>query len=432
MTRPTIVWLRRDLRLADNPALAAAMARGGPVLPLYIQDDAAAGDWQTGAAARWWLAESLENLATAITARGGRLVRRQGDSLAVIQRIVAATGADAVFWNRRYTPTGIAQDTTVKAALQAAGLDARSFATAALVEPMRVEGSMGSFSRFFERWQALLEPPQPIPAPRQLDSPALPSDALDLLPPDAPHWVPKLAAVWAVGETAAQTRLERFIETGVRHYAKGRHLLAEDLVSRLSPHLALGEISPAAVLRAVPERGGFAFIRQLAWRDYATFLLFREPLLPDRELVAERRTIAWRDDPAAFRAWQRGETGYDLVDAGMRQLWATGWMHNRARMVAASFLTKHLLIDWRQGQRWFWAALVDADLANNAMGWQWSASVGADAPGFVRIFDPVAQALKFDPDGAYRHRWLGDRPPPPPIVEHKAARARALAAYGVG
>ena len=432
MTRPTIVWLRADLRLADNPALAAAVARGGAVVPLYIRDDASAGEWQTGAAARWWLGESLEDLAAALAERGGRLVRRRGDSLAVIQKIVTATGADAVFWNRRYTPAGIAQDTTVKAALKAAGLDARSFKASVLVEPMRVEGSMGSFSRFFERWQALLEPPQPLPAPEQITTPALASDPLDLLPPDAPHWVPKLAASWAVGETAARSRLERFIAAGVQHYGKGRHLLAKEHVSRLSPHLAMGEISPAAVLRAVPERGGFAFIRQLAWRDYATFLLFREPLLTDRELVAERRTIAWRDDRAALRAWQRGATGYDLVDAGMRQLWATGWMHNRARMVAASFLTKHLLIDWRQGQRWFWAALVDADLANNAMGWQWSASVGADAPGFVRVFDPVAQALKFDPDGAYRHRWLGDRPPPPPIVEHKAARARALAAYGVG
>ena len=432
MTRPIIVWLRRELRLADNPALAAAIARGGPIVPLYVQDDAAAGAWQTGAAAGWWLAESLENLATAIAARGGHLVRLQGDSLAVIRDIVALTGADAVFWNRRYTPAGIAQDTNVKAALQAAGLTARSFNAAVLVEPMRVEGPVGSFSRFFERWQALLQPPQPIPAPDRLITPALTSDPLDLLPPDAPHWVPKLAAAWAVGETAAQARMARFIETNVRHYAKGRHFLAEDRVSGLSPHLALGEISPAAVLRAVPERGGFAFIRQLAWRDYATFLLFREPLLPDRELVAERRSIAWRDDPAAFHAWQRGATGFDLVDAGMRQLWATGWMHNRARMVTASFLTKHLLIDWRLGQRWFWATLVDADLANNAMGWQWSASVGADAPGFVRVFDPVAQAAKFDPDGTYRRRWLGERPPPAPLVEHKAARARALAAYGVG
>ena len=430
MTRPTIVWLRRDLRLADNPALAAAVARGGPVMPLYIRDETADGDWPPGAAARWWLASSLDVLEADLSARASRLVRRQGDSLAVIREVLALTGADAVFWNRRYTPAGIARDTAVKAALRHAGIGAQSFKACVLVEPMQVTGHVPSFSRFFERWRGLREPVPPLAAPERLATPALESEPLALLPPDAPFWTPKLDASWSIGEAAARARLADFVETGVRHYAKGRHLPAAGHVSGLSPHLAMGEISPAAVLRAVPERLGFAFIRQLAWRDYATFLLFREPLLPERELLPGRRAIAWRDDPAALGSWQRGETGYELVDAGMRQLWATGWMHNRVRMVTASFLTKHLLIDWRYGQRWFWETLVDADLANNAMGWQWSASVGTDAPDFVRIFDPVAQALKFDADGAYRHRWLGDAPRPAPIVEHKAARARALAAYG--
>ena len=431
MTRPSIVWLRSDLRLADNPELQAAVARGGPVVPLYIQGDAAHGDWRPGAAARWWLTQSLETLEASLAARGGRLIQRRGDSQGVLEALVATTGADAVFWNRRYTPAGIAQDTAIKATLQAAGIAARSCKAAVLVEPMQVDGPTGSFSRFFERWQELLEPSPSLPAPELIETPDLESDPLDLLPPDAPLWTPKLTACWPVGEAAALARLERFVEAGVGRYGKGRHLLAADHVSGLSPHLAAGEISPGAVLRAMPDRQGFAFIRQLAWREYATFLLFREPRLPERELMTDRRAIPWRDDPEAFRAWQRGQTGYDLVDAGMRQLWATGWMHNRARMVTASFLTKHLLIDWRLGQRWFWETLVDADLANNAMGWQWSASVGADAQGFVRIFDPVAQAEKFDPDSAYRRRWLGDRPRPEPIVEHKAARARALDAYGV-
>ena len=430
MSRPSIVWLRSDLRLADNPALAAAVAHGGPVIPLFIQDDAAHGDWRPGAAARWWLAQSLDALERSLAERGGRLVRRRGDSLAVLEAVMATTGADAVFWNRRYTPVGVAQDRAIKAALKKAGIEARSCKAAVLVEPMQIEGPVGSFSRFFERWQGLLEPPPPLPAPERLETPDLESDPLDLTAPDAPLWTPKLAACWPVGEAAARARLERFVEAGVGRYGKGRHLLAADHVSGLSPHLAGGEISPATVLRAVPEGQGFAFIRQLAWREYATFLLFREPSLPERELMTDRRAIPWCDDPPALRAWQRGETGYDLVDAGMRQLWATGWMHNRARMVTASFLTKHLLIDWRLGQRWFWETLVDADLANNAMGWQWSASVGADAQGFVRVFDPVAQAEKFDPDGAYRGRWLGETPRPEPIVEHKAARARALAAYG--
>ena len=246
---------------------------------------------------------------------------------------------------------------------------------------------------------------------------------------DAPLWTGKLATHWQIGEAAAHARLGDFIEQSVKRYGKGRHQLGQDHVSGLSPHLHAGEISPAAVLRAVPERQGFAFIRQLAWREYATWLLFHQPSLPERELMANRRAIPWRDAPDELRAWQRGRTGYALVDAGMRQLWATGWMHNRARMVTASFLTKHLLIDWRLGQRWFWDTLVDADLANNAMGWQWSASVGADAQGFVRIFDPLAQAEKFDADGAYRQRWLGNAPRPEPIVAHKPARERALAAY---
>ena len=432
MTRPSIVWLRADLRLADNPALEAAVARGGPVIPLFILDDAAAGAWRMGAASRWWLARSLDALSLALEACGGRLIRRQGDSLAILQGIIAETGADAVFWNRRYTPAGIAQDTIVKATLKAGGIEARSFKATLLVEPMEVACPVGSFSAFFERWQALVRPSPALPAPERILSIEILSDALDLLPADAPFWADKLAATWSVGEAVALDRLDRFVERGVGRYGKGRHQLAADAVSRLSPHLQAGEISPAAILRSVPARPGLAYIRQLAWRDYGAFLLFHHPRLPERELMPERREVAWRDDPLSLQAWQRGETGYNLVDAGMRELWATGWMHNRARMVTASFLTKHLLVDWRLGQSWFWDTLVDADLANNAMGWQWSASVGADARGFVRIFDPVAQAEKFDPDGSYRARWLGDGSRPAPIVEHKAARERALLAYCAG
>jgi deoxyribodipyrimidine photo-lyase len=430
--RPTIVWLRDDLRLEGNPALSAAALRGGPVVPVYILDDAAAGDWRVGAAARWWLGRSLDALTASLDLLGGRLVRRQGDSGDILRELVAETGAEAVFWNRRYTPAGVAQDMAVKASLKEAGVVARSFKASVLVEPMEVEGHAGSFSAFFERWRALARPSPPLPVLERIPGIELPSDRLALLAADAPLWVGKLEAAWAVGEAAAQDRLASFVERGVAHYGKGRHQLGVDGVSGLSPHLHAGEIGPATILQAVPERQGFAFIRQLAWREYAAFLLFREPKLPAVELFPDRRSIPWRDDAAGLRAWQRGETGYELVDAGMRQLWATGWMHNRARMVVASFLAKHLLIDWRLGQRWFWDTLVDADLANNAMGWQWAASVGADAAGFVRVFDPVAQAEKFDGDGTYRQRWLGDSPRPALIVEHRAARQRALAAYAAG
>ncbi len=429
MTRPTIVWFRDDLRLADNPALHAAVTRGGPVVPVYILDDGAAGAWPIGAAARWWLNQSLAGLDRSLAPRGARLITREGDSLAVLRRLIAETGADTVLWNRRYTPAGIAQDTAVKTALKDDGIEARSHRATVLVEPMQVEAPGLSFSKFFEHWQKLLEPPPAIPAPGEIRGIELATHDLKLLPGDAPLWTGKLDTHWQTGEAAAHSRLGDFIEHSVQRYGKGRHQLGQDHVSGLSPHLHAGEISPAAVLRAVLERQGFAFIRQLAWREYATYLLFHEPRLPERELMPGRRAIPWREAPAELRAWQRGETGYALVDAGMRQLWATGWMHNRARMVTASFLTKHLLIDWRLGQRWFWDTLVDADLANNAMGWQWSASVGADAQGFVRIFDPIAQAEKFDADGAYRRRWLGDAPGPEPVVAHKPARERALAAY---
>jgi deoxyribodipyrimidine photo-lyase len=429
MTRPAVIWFRDDLRLADNPALQAAVAHGGPVVPLFVQDDAAQRDWPVGAAARWWLQQSLDGLDAALRQRGASLVRRQGDSLAELQTVVAECGAGAVYWNRRYTPAGIAQDTTVKAALRDAGIAAHSFKAGLLVEPMQVTGQVGSFSKFFERWQRLAELPEAMPAPARIAGIELASPPLRLLAADAPRWTPKLDGAWTVGEGAALARLARFLDEGLPRYGKGRHQLAADNVSHLSPHLHAGEISPAAILRALPERGSFAFIRQLAWREYGAFLLFREPALPERELMPERRCIAWRNGEAELRAWQRGETGYELVDAAMRQLWQTGWMHNRTRMVVASFLTKHLLIDWRQGQRWFWETLVDADLANNAMGWQWSASVGADARGIVRIFDPVGQAEKVDPEGAYRRSWLCEAARPAPIVAHDESRGRALAAY---
>jgi len=430
MSGPSIVWFRDDLRLADNPALEAAIERGQPLIPLFIQDDAAAAAWATGAAARWWLGQSLAELDRSLSLRGAGLVRRRGDSLTVLQALIAETGADALFWNRRYSPHGVAQDTVIKATLKDRGLAPQSFKAALLVEPMAFGGPPNSFSAFFARWRPLAWAKAIEPVPERIDSIDVASQSLQLLPGNASVWTAKLAAHWQVGERAAERRLARFLkEQSLERYGTGRHLPAADAVSGLSPHLHAGEMAPDAILRAVPEGAGFAFIRQLAWREYAACLLFFEPRLPERELMAERRAIAWRQAPEEVLAWQRGETGFDLVDAGMRQLWATGWMHNRLRMVVASFLAKHLLIDWRQGQRWFWETLVDADLASNAMGWQWAASVGADATAIVRIFNPETQAEKVDPDGTYRQRWLCPGPRPQPIVEHRAARRRALRVY---
>lgn len=430
MTRPAIVWFREDLRLADNPALAAAVERGGRLIPLFIQDDAAAGAWRTGAAARWRLERGLDALDRSLRQRGSVLIRRRGDSQSVLRTIIAETGVGAAFWNRRYTPAGIAQDMAIKAWLKDQGLEVRSFKAGLLVEPMAFADWPRSFSQYFDAWRTLAQAEGALPAPERIDGIQVESQPLDLLPADAPYWADKLAGHWQVGEAAALARLEHFLGEQLAQYAELRHRPDVDGVSRLSPHLHLGEVGPATVLRALPERRAFAFLRQLAWREYAACLHFFEPSLPECELLADRRRIVWRNASDELRAWRRGETGFDLVDAGMRQLWATGWMHNRVRMVVASFLTKHLLIDWRCGQRWFWETLIDADLANNAMGWQWSASVGADAMGFVRVFNPETQAEKVDPDGRYRRRWLDAGSRPEPIVEHRQARERALRAYG--
>ncbi len=390
------------------------------------------GEWPPGAASRWWLDGSLRALHASLREHGSQLVVRRGPSRAALEALIAETGADAVFWNRRYEPHAIERDRTVKAALP----NARSFAAAVLHEPWTVRTRAGApyqvFTPFWRALGALGEPDPALPAPR-LDPPSrwpdsVAVDALDLLP--RTPWAGGLAQAWSPGEAGAAARLDELADRA-GGYADTRDRAALP-TSQLSPHLHFGEVSPRQVWHVVRDAAGAAgepYLRQLGWREFAHHLLFHFPHTASAPLRPVYEHMPWRDDPAGLEAWQRGRTGYALVDAGMRQLWETGWMHNRVRMVTASFLTKDLLIDWRAGARWFWDTLVDADLANNTLGWQWVAGSGADAAPYHRVFNPESQAARFDADGRYRERWLGGEEQPAPIVDHASARLRALAAH---
>jgi deoxyribodipyrimidine photo-lyase len=475
------VWFRQDLRLQDNPALAAAVARGEPVVPVYIWDEAGEGDWIPGGASRWWLHHSLAALDAALRERGSRLSIRSGASGAVLAELIESTGATAVYWNRRYEPAAIARDTELKASLAsvAGGADpgrveAKSFNAALLFEPHTVRNkSGGPFQVFTPYWRHCLT--LPVEEPVKLKAGALPVpsrwpkslalEELALLP--AIKWDAGLAKTWQPGEAGARARLQHFAGA-MDAYADGRDQPERDATSRLSPHLHFGEIGPRQIWAAVraqgkgsgvfpPHRGGQVFLKEVGWREFAHHLLFHFPATPRQPLRAEFAAFPWRKDAKQLRAWQRGLTGYPIVDAGMRQLWATGWMHNRVRMIVASFLVKHLRLSWQEGAAWFWDTLVDADLANNTLGWQWSAGCGADAAPYFRIFNPILQGRKFDPVGDYVRRWVPElaklgnefihepweapmdvlaeagltlgRTYPQPIVEHAEAREAALAAF---
>jgi deoxyribodipyrimidine photo-lyase len=474
---PTLLWFRQDLRLQDNPALNAAVARGGPVVPVYVLDDAAEGRWAPGGASRWWLHQSLAVLDTALREKGSRLVLARGPAAEIIPALQTATGAGAVFWNRRYEPAAIARDSALKAALTAAGVETRSWNSALLFEPHEVQNREGGpFKVFTPYWRHCLTLPVaepvraaagPLPAPdRWPDSRTLAE--LSLLP--RIRWDTGIAAAWQPGEAAARERLKRFVAGAMSDYAGQRDAPATAGTSGLSPALHFGEIGPRqiwAVVRAAgktrgvfpPGKGAQVFLTEVGWREFAYHQLFHFPHTPEQPLRPEFARFPWAADPGhrMLQAWQRGRTGYPVVDAGMRQLWHTGWMHNRVRMIAASFLVKHLRLPWTAGADWFWDTLVDADLAANTLGWQWTAGCGADAAPYFRVFAPVLQGRKFDPDGAYVRRWVPElahlpveyihapweapaatlaaagvtlgRDYPGPIVDHATARSAALEAW---
>ncbi|HEX6859546.1 MAG TPA: deoxyribodipyrimidine photo-lyase [Caulobacteraceae bacterium] len=442
---PVIVWFRRDLRLADNPALATAAASGRPVIPIYILDETP-GLRRPGGASRWWLDKSLRALAASLEALGSRLILRRGPAAAVLEEMIAQTGASAVFWNRLYDGGAVERDMALKKVLAA---ETRSFNAALLNEPWEVKTGTGKdYSVFTPYWRAArgrLDKVDVLPARRRLTSPEQWPDSDGLsdwkLHPTNPDWSEGFS-VWTPGEAGARRRLDTFLSQSIKGYGEGRDRPDIDQTSRLSPHLHFGEIGPRQVwvatqtLAATGEaalRDTEKFLSELGWREFNHHVLFHHPQIATENLKGGFGRIPWRKDIKAFRAWTEGRTGYPLVDAGMRELWATGFMHNRVRMVAASFLVKHLLIDWREGERWFWDTLVDADLANNAANWQWVAGCGADASPWFRVFNPQTQAEKFDPDGAYVRRWVpefGTSAYPAPIVDHAMARKRALAALG--
>lgn len=436
----SIVWFRDDLRLADHLALRAALDRGGPVVLLYLLDEQSPGIRPLGGATRWWLHHSLAAHAAAIEHLGGRLVLRRGAADDVLPALVAETAADAVFWNRRYGASRHV-DARLKTRLRADGIDVASFAANLLVEPGQVTTSTGEPYRVFTPfWRAARERPMrdPLSAPRELPAgPAAASDDLDDwgLLPTRPDWSDGLRATWEPGEASAHRRLEEFAAEGLADY----HRRDEPAVgtSGLSPHLRFGEVSPAQIWQRVhgdltpdARRNLPKFLSELGWREFHWSILFAQPDLATRNHRPAYDAFPWSwDRGPELEAWQRGRTGIPLVDAGMRELWHTGTMHNRVRMVVASFLVKNLLRHWRLGEEWFWDTLVDADEASNPGNWQWVAGSGADAAPYFRVFNPELQATKFDPSGAYVRRWVPDDELLAPIVDLAESRREALEAY---
>ena len=468
--QPIIVWFRNDLRLADNPALAAAASTGAPIVPLFVVECDVGRD--VGAASKWWLHHALSSLNDALGQRYGLgLILRSGNPREIIPRLVDEIGASGVYWNRRYTEAGIAADSSIKAALQTAGKDAKSFNGHLLYEPWQIENKSGDPFRVFSAfWRAARQSriAAPVKVPKTIApfGNAVLSDDLDHLglTPTVPNWAADWGRWWTPGEKGAADRLDRFMSRALDRYAQDRDRPDLEQTSRLSPHLAWGDISVRSIATRIetmddhaPAKTREKFLSELGWREFSYHLLYHFPHLPTENFVEAFDGFPWREDAPRLRAWQRGETGYPIVDAGMRELWRTGWMHNRVRMVVASFLTKHLLIHWREGEAWFWDTLVDADPANNTASWQWVAGSGADAAPYFRIFNPTLQGEKFDPNGDYVRTYIPEiaslpnaviHKPwtagqttleeagvrlgstyPEPIVDHAFARARALDAF---
>ncbi len=474
-----VCLFRDNLRVADNLALWEAASGGHPVLPVFVLDDATPGRWRLGGAARWWLHHSLGSLARSLERRGSRLVLLRGETADALGGLLAACPAGSLHLQRGHAPWDAGLEGRIRALCDRVGARFRPCEDRALFPPGEVRGSQGRpfrvFTPFWRHCLGLGPPAAPVPTPGRIDAPrewppSLRLEDLGLLPGKA-AWTEGLQESWAPGEEGAQALLRAFAARGVGGYATDRD--RPDIAggtSRLSPHIRFGEIGVRALWHAVagmregseaPATGADAFLRELGWREFSHHLLHHFPDLPGREFRPEFRDFPWREDRAALRAWQRGRTGFPIVDAGMRQLRRTGWMHNRVRMVAASFLTKNLLVDWRAGQDWFWDNLVDADIANNTVSWQWVAGCGADVAPYFRIFNPVLQGRKFDPHGDYVRTFVpelegvdpdhvhepwavngegadlaGPRPGegyPGPMVSLADTRRRALAAHkGLG
>lgn len=471
-----VVWFRRDLRVDDNPALRAAMDSGLPVLPVFVHDDAGEGRWPPGGATRWWRHHALVSLGEALEKLGLRLHCLEGETIRVFEALVGAVGAVRFFWNRRYEPEVIQRDERLKGRLKALGCAAQSFRGSLLFEPWTVQNKSGKpfqvFTPFRKHCLSTGLPEAGIQRTSgKVAAAALPDgvladfertvDGLKLLP--TLSWDSGFRPFWNPSLDGAREALEAFVQRGIDGYNHNRDRPDLDGTSRLSPFLAHGQLSPAQVVSECRRQGretgpgASRFLAEIGWREFSYHLLYHFPETPELSLRREFEAFPWHFDEDALGRWQRGQTGYPIVDAGMRQLWSTGWQHNRVRMICASFLVKHLLQPWQEGARWFWDTLVDADLASNTQGWQWTAGCGADAAPYFRIFNPIIQGAKFDPKGDYVRKWvpeLGEVPTkhlfapweapdevlgkasvrlgtdyPAPIVNHQSARQRALDAF---
>ncbi|GAA2842981.1 deoxyribodipyrimidine photo-lyase [Leucobacter komagatae] len=434
-----LIWFRDDLRLADHAALTEGAADPGGIVALYVLDEVSAETRPIGAAARWWLHESLTRLGEELRERGIPLVLRRGQAEEILPLVAHEVGADRVLWNRRYGDER-AIDARLKVALRARGIAAHSFHGGLLFEPWKITtGAGGAYRVYSPFWRACLAAPapqKPLPAPSALRAsdrqPASDELAAWQLKPTSPDWAGGLAARWEPGEQAATAKLDRFLSERASGYEAGRDVPALDVGSELSPHLRWGEMSPRTVWHTTLAAGVTAggFLSELGWREFAWHTKFHNGSLHERGLNAQYDAFPWRGyEPETVGPWQRGETGFGLVDAGMRELWETGFMHNRVRMVTASFLTKNLLTDWRVGEAWFWDTLVDADAASNPFNWQWVAGCGVDAAPYFRVFNPATQQQKFDPAGEYVTKWAPDSIMRPELVDLRETRLRALAAY---
>lgn len=469
----TIAWLSRDLRLADNPALYHAAQRGR-VLPVFIWAPEEETPWKPGAARQWWLHHALASLERTLAQCHQRLIVRKGASLDHLQALIAQTGANAVYWNTRYEPMLRTRDAHIASTLREQGIMVETFPSYLLHDPDVIRTGGGTpyrvYTPFWRKLKSTLHVPEPLPKPAFAST--LPIDewpeseplaALKLLP--RINWDSNFYQTWIPGEAAAHDRLQHFLKSSVQIYNTERNRPDHEGTSRLSPYLHHGELSPRQIWHAVnawmkqhgDKPDAEVYLKEIAWREFSYHLLYHYPHTPLEALNAKFSAFPWQHDAESLKRWQYGQTGYPIVDAGMRQLWHTGWMHNRVRMIVASFLTKDLLIWWQDGAKWFWDTLVDADLASNTMGWQWSAGSGADAQPFFRIFNPISQGERYDPNGDYVRKWVPelqkvpnkyihkpwDAPTsilqqagirlgktyPKPMVDHSKARDLALDAY---
>lgn len=470
-----IVWFRQDLRLSDNPALDYAV-RQGQVLPIYIFESNL--EWQHGGASQWWLNQSLRELNAQLEALGSQLHFFRGEAEAIIPQLIQTTQAAGIVWNRRYEPQGIEIDRRLKDALKQVALETKSFNASLIFEPWQVVKDDGTpykvFTPFYKSAMSRKLPLNTVPTPSQINSPKLDSEELESvslehlkLMPNI-KWYKAMAAEWTPGEAGARERLAETIDTVLEEYKEGRNWPDKPFTSKLSPHLHFGEISPRVLWQELSDleaasdsaefkQGTTSYLREIMWREFGYYTLYHFPHTTKKSLREDFDAFNWNENAEELYAWQKGLTGYPIVDAGMRELWALGWMHNRVRMVVASFLVKDLLFPWQAGAAWFWDTLVDADLANNTLGWQWAAGCGVDAAPYFRVFNPILQGKKFDPDGEYVKKWIPElanlpkkwihepwnapqeilktanvalgQTYPEPIVDHSFARDRFLALF---